>query len=82
MTHDSLRQACEEWLESNEIVRKPIWKAEIDALFAFAKAQRREGMQEAANWLRRNANAETNIEKRAAFIEAHNAIEQRIKELE
>lgn len=26
-----------------------------------------------ANWLRRNANAETNPDKRAAFIEAHNA---------
>jgi hypothetical protein len=31
-------------------------------------------IDEALNWLRRQANAETNSEKRAAFVEAYNAI--------
>lgn len=32
------------------------------------------GLKEAANWLRRQANAEKEPKARAAFIEAHNAI--------
>ncbi len=32
------------------------------------------GLKKAANWLRRNANAEKEPKARAAFIEAHNAI--------
>lgn len=34
----------------------------------------KEGVAVAANWLRRNANAESDPGKRAAFIEAHNAM--------
>ena len=34
------------------------------------------GLKEAANWLRRNANAEKDPKARAALIEAHNAILQ------
>jgi hypothetical protein len=37
-------------------------------------AARIEGLKEAANWLRRQANAEKEPKARAAFIEAHNAI--------
>lgn len=35
---------------------------------------RKEGLLEAANWLRRQANAEDDLKSKAAFIEAHNAI--------
>lgn len=45
--------------------------AQIDAAIA---AGRSEGLKEAANWLRRQANAEKGDGERAAFIEAHNAI--------
>lgn len=32
------------------------------------------GLKEAANWLRRQANAENDPKAKAAFVEAHNAI--------
>lgn len=49
-----------------------------DAVEQEAEAARQEGridgLKEAANWLRQQANAETEPKARAAFIEAHNAI--------
>lgn len=35
---------------------------------------RKDGLKQAANWLRRQANAETDPKVKAAFVEAHNAI--------
>lgn len=35
---------------------------------------RKAGLMEAANWLRRQANAEKEPKAKAAFVEAHNAI--------
>lgn len=47
---------------------------EIERLRATAATAKSEGLKEAANWLRRQANAEKEPKARAAFIEAHNAI--------
>jgi FtsZ-binding cell division protein ZapB len=52
------------------------FRQERDALKAQLAAARQEVFEICANWLRRNANAETDIKARAAFVEAHNAIRQ------
>lgn len=41
---------------------------------------RETGLKEAANWLRRQTNAETDPKARVAFSEAHNAVLQMIAE--
>lgn len=72
----AIAQATEAYRQSRPVLAI-LCDAENEGKAALATARAegaREATERAANWLRRNANAEKDPKMRAAFIEAHNGI--------
>jgi ABC-type nitrate/sulfonate/bicarbonate transport system substrate-binding protein len=73
---NATQQLGEAWQGIHEQEDKMATQEELNRMFEQQRldAARTEGLKTAANWLRRQANAEKEPKARAAFIEAHNAI--------